>query len=600
MIPYININWKKNNNNKFYLCDESFQEYDGLSLSYEKKCFDLRVKDTENKLILIFGHLILKDKIDIDYFLNQFLKINLDNISVLKECCNKLNGQFLIIILEKRKNELYMINDRFNGIPIYYANFKENLYISYLYFDIFKFLRKKHKLQIDQDQILQFLWFNKCFNSLTYDNFSKFLISSSILKINDQNEEIFNYWKPDFKKKKLNIKEAGKKFIALLKQSANRLSSDNKKYGLFLSGGHDSRLVLSAFNSSIDTFTVSFSENYEVSCARQVAKSLNSNNYFIKLDKDHLENKFKQIIRICGAQYTFIDALFIDLKNDHFKNLDYVFHGHGLDYLFQGMYLPSKYYKIFGSPIFFKKIFFEYDDIEEEFINNISFRNKDFDLKKIIRTNFVTQFENQIKTAISSITKDLDKNKISKLDIWEYLIIHSLGRHYSRANIISKLSNAKERTLLFDNDLYSFYLSLDFKHRLNSDVVRFAISNINNKIGSIPTGNWGFPAHDSPLIKTIKLIVRKILRMITRNKKYKAPEAKDRTWPDRETLIKNNKFIRHEIDLVFNDNEFKKMLNKLDWVKFEQYKNSWLNDNAGGAKLLLSLLSIYKFFKLTK
>ena len=36
-------------------------------------------------------------------------------------------------------------------------------------------------------------------------------------------------------------------------------------------------------------------------------------------------------------------------------------------------------------------------------------------------------------------------------------------------------------------------------------------------VGKIETGNWGLPANDGPL-KTLKLILRKIIRHITFNK----------------------------------------------------------------------------------
>ena len=192
----------------------------------------------------------------------------------------------------------------------------------------------------------------------------------------------------------------GDEFIKLLKQSAKRLVSDRKRYGVFLSGGHDSRLIISAFDYPVESFTVGFNKNYEADCAENIAKALNSKNTFIKLSEDHLQKRINNITRICGGQYGFLDALFTDLDEKYFKNIDYIFHGHGLDFMFQGMYLPAKYYKFFGSPIFYRKIKLEHDDIKDEFINNISFRNQDFDLKDIIKNEYVDKFQNNIQNKI--------------------------------------------------------------------------------------------------------------------------------------------------------------------------------------------------------
>ena len=63
--------------------------------------------------------------------------------------------------------------------------------------------------------------------------------------------------------------------------------------------------------------------------------------------------------------------------------------------------------------------------------------------------------------------------------------------------------------------------------------MRYLMKSINKNIGKVETGNWGLPASDGPTLKTLKLILRKIIRHITSNEKFKAPTAKDRTWPTR-------------------------------------------------------------------
>ena len=182
MTPYINIKVEKNSNKEFDINKTDFFANDGISISYEK-CFDLAVKDNKDRLVLVFGNPIIKNHIDAEKITYKLINISLEQ-KILGQFIENINGQFLIIILDKIKNNLLIINDRFNGIPIYYAILEENVYISYLYFDLFKKLLKENNLTIIQDQILEFLWFNKNFDNNTYDNLSKFLLPASILKIN--------------------------------------------------------------------------------------------------------------------------------------------------------------------------------------------------------------------------------------------------------------------------------------------------------------------------------------------------------------------------------------------------------------------------------
>ena len=57
-----------------------------------------------------------------------------------------------MVILDKEVNEFYVINDRFNGIPIYFSFLDNTLIISHLYFDLFKFLRNKKSLKSTKTQ----------------------------------------------------------------------------------------------------------------------------------------------------------------------------------------------------------------------------------------------------------------------------------------------------------------------------------------------------------------------------------------------------------------------------------------------------------------
>ena len=105
------------------------------------------------------------------------------------------------------------------------------LIISHLYFDLFKFFGNKKEFKINQDTIIEFLWFNRVFGTETYDNLSSFMEPANIMHVSNEQTNNIKYWKPDFRKTKLS-KEAGKNFISLLK-SLFRLTSDKKRLVFF-------------------------------------------------------------------------------------------------------------------------------------------------------------------------------------------------------------------------------------------------------------------------------------------------------------------------------------------------------------------------------
>ena len=74
-------------------------------------------------------------------------------------------------------------------------------------------------------------------------------------------------------------------------------------------------------------------------------------NKFIKLEKNHFEKNINLITRINSGFYSFIDTLFVGIDNQIPKN-KILIHGHGLDYMFQGMYLPFRWIKFSKDQLF--------------------------------------------------------------------------------------------------------------------------------------------------------------------------------------------------------------------------------------------------------
>ena len=62
------------------------------------------------------------------------------------------------------------------------------------------------------------------------------------------------------------------------------------------------------------------------------------------------------MIEITSGYYSIINCLFNGLPKNGIEKFDALIHGHGLDYMFHGMYLPNENINFFGRPTFLKKI----------------------------------------------------------------------------------------------------------------------------------------------------------------------------------------------------------------------------------------------------
>jgi hypothetical protein len=133
--------------------------------------------------------------------------------------------------------------------------------------------------------------------------------------------------------------------------------------------------------------------------------------------------------------------------------------------------------------------------------------------------------------------------------------------------------------------------------RVTGSVLRHAQLLLNRALALVPTGNWGIPAAYSPAAKTAWLVGRKALRHVTGNQSYRAPHAKDRTWPDRGQHLRDEAGWRKRVSDAIADEHLEATLPFLDWPLLRQKAQLWMTNPSGEASLLVELLSLQMFLK---
>ena len=393
-----------------------------------------------------------------------------------------------------------------------------------------------------------------------------------------------------------NVKD---KFIELFKASVQqRLSkeAEDSELFVFLSGGHDSRLVSAYSNEKVTALTLSFTDNQEVSCARRVAAALGQRHIFEKLDGHFFEKTLNATGYLSGGMYAIDHALFFDSSENN-RDKPIFLHGHGLDYMFQGMYLNAKKIKLFGRSTYLKSLQNLPADITLHFIKNISFRLK-HDYSKYFRigSDITNQCETDLYRTVKSIENEALSFGLTQHQIWEHLIFHQPSRHYTFSNVLSKRSRGEVRTPTFDNVLFDFYLSLRPKDRINASLMNHAMKSRGSSISKIPAGNHGMPAGIGPWKKTFLLIVRKFLKEATGLKRFSVPSDADRTWPDRDVYVKSHPAYLEKMLEPLDDTAFKNILPFIDWEKLK-VNSTQIFDEPGGASFMVTLLTYYSFYK---
>ena len=595
-LPHLTISWRKGDTAGMRESAGVFPRGEGVVIG----CSGFRpapvIKDDGRVCVAVIGSPIRNDRVDAEAVADAWLRV-----ADVPGFLRGLDGQFLLLRLDRMTRRLELANDRYTSIPIYWAEIGDRLYAATLYSDLFPQLRREPGLGLRKEALFEFLWLQKLLQDKTYDTVSRFLMPATIVSISEGRTEQSRYWRPDFTKVERSESEAGALFTDLLRASIKRRTSDRipKRYGHFLSGGHYSRTVLAGFENPPACFTVSFSDNYEVACARQAAAAARAPHHFLKLPADHFLRHLDDLARLCGGMYTIDHGLFVGLEDEVQAHADVVFHGHGFDYLFQGMYLPARWIKLFGRPTFFRRLMPLDGDIADKFLREIPFRLKNVDLMGLVRPEHRKHMKESLHGAVEATLKDGADVCQTNYDLWEYMVVHALARHYSYPNIASKLTCAEQRTPSFDNALFDFYCALPAEHRLTGQMLRYALKHLNPRLAQIPTGNWGIAAGASPAYKTAYLMGRKLLRHMSGIQSFRAPTLADRTWPDRAHYLREHPTLMAKVREAIASESLRNALDFLDWKKVETKTDEWASDSAA-AGLLMSFLTLHRFLTLAE
>ena len=565
-----------------------------LELSVDNCTIPAKTFDNERATLFILGSPVLGECIVYDDIWAQ-----VTDAGIPSDFLKKINGEFLLITLDKQSGTLRVSSDRYTSIPLFYVADDSGFYGSVFYKDVWEYVNGNNASNINRYAVFEFLWLQRLLGTKTYDLSSSFLLAASTVTFTNGSAETDRYWVPSFKKTSASVKDSANLLSSLIRQSIRRKTSDNPgRVGLFLSGGIDSRTVLSSFEHPPVSFTIGVTDNNEVKVARKIANSVQSRHKFIAIDQDPYSSRLDELTMLGGGMHAFDHAIFYGLKQQISGDADVVFHGHGIDYMFQGMYLLNRSINFLGRRTSFKRSESIGPDFPGEYINRIGHRLKDIALLDYVVAKRRDEMLEQLRHSVEEILESGEGFCQTPDDQWEYMLIHGLARHYPFTNLTSMGTTAEQRIIAFDNDIFDLYLSLPKSHRLDGKIAKETLKILNPMLASIPTAN----TNQSPNQSAIQKDVIKLMQLVKRRMGLeKSPRleatAEERTWPDRGHMFATQPKLT-EAALALQSSEALASLDFLDMDRLAKDIPTWLDSpEVGPGAFLTFLVTIDRFIK---
>lgn len=289
---------------------------------------------------------------DTETILHAYLKLG-------AACLHEFDGMFALVIYDRKENRLFAARDRAGKKPFYYYHSGSQ----FVFASELNALKNQVRPEINEQHISQYLYYGSFHRSSTpYKNIFELPPGHyAYINLGDVNIQLHQWWSAGmFYEKPLQVSEneAADRVDSLLHTAVKRrLESSDLEVGSFLSGGIDSGLVTaiaSQYNSSLKTFTVSFSGSYdEAPLAKLVAEKYNTAHTEIKISFDDLQQDIEKILANYGEPFyddSAIPSYYV--SREARKYLTVILNGDGSDELFGGYrrYVPFAKYDFFGKP----------------------------------------------------------------------------------------------------------------------------------------------------------------------------------------------------------------------------------------------------------
>lgn len=461
------------------------------------------------------------------------------------EFARGLNGNCVAVVYDETRRELSIITDRLGTIPIYYARPGDGIVFAT---DIEAVAgHPAVETEFDPDYLHEYLVYRRSFGVKTPLVGIEELQPASVstIDVDDDSLAVEQYWRPHYRPREASFEHFVDEFTRTFERIIREWYRENRRYGVLLSGGSDSRLNLAALGPDTTAFHMADWMSREARTAERAAIAAGTEFVFLKRDRDYQARALRRNRPFSNFNGWFTQGYATGFEDEITSRVDVLLSGMYADTLFKDHAIPSPTCSIGGVGNLTLPIESEIGSLPE-FIDwliesapgedNLALPS---DLRSVLEANIYRDGDEIVHHGV----------RYESLDDLIYCSGYFPLTNDDDIIFRNSLRNMLPyRTPFLDNRLIDLSLRLPIRYRLRRNLINAAVERLAPELAAIPHARTGLELDHSFTVDYLGRTLTAFWRKHVGGKTPPQPHFSQGSWVDNAELIRTHDFFWNEVE----------------------------------------------------
>ena len=468
----------------------------------------------------------------------------------------QVNGQFNVILSDRRERALLLANDRFASRPLYYHATPERVIWSN---QVRGLLAPDVPRRLCEAGMHQVFVFQTILDERTLLEDVRTLPPAGVMTFQHGRARVARYWELRYQDAApRSPRHYAEDLAETLRGAVRRNLRSAKRAGLLLSGGLDSRAIIACSPVSLAAVTIADAENTEVEVARRLAAARDLPFTFVSRDPDYYAGLVDLGAALGDGASRFDNAHFGRLREALGGSVSGLATGYGFDLLLKGAALPKRRLHLLGWPVNRHRLVDPGAHPSRAALVDVVLDTQGDCLwhhpvlPRLFRRPELARLEETVRGVVGGILERAEAHAPDAVRRCEFVRMNMLATRFNAfLNVLSIRHFYRDYTVAFDNAVLDRHLDLPSALRLDGIVYKRALQLLDPAIASVPDANTSLPPRTHYLVEHARMRARLAASRVSRRPLNHA--ASQGSWPRMDELIRRRPALAERIADVIGD-----------------------------------------------